>query len=529
MDRMDKSKGLSYFLENFGMPDDTDTDHIVFILPDQLNIGVWPEWVRSRKPPLLFIESAEEYGRLPYHKKRLTYLISSQRHFAVECDRTGFPVWYTATRGGYPEVLQRLLAEHDAVEIIYMKPSEWDTREELRALKDTCPSKVKEIENLFFLADPDSWTERVADGYRMEYFYREMRRETGYLMNGEEPEGGDWNYDKQNREPLPDDCHVPDVSGIDPDNITVEVMKEVEENYPEHFGELREFSYAVTREEALNLMHEFIDDRLAYFGPYEDAMAVGESILFHSVLSPYLNNGLLVPSEICDAAVEAYRAGKVPINSVEGLIRQIIGWREYVRIYYEAMMPDVRDANHFDFDHPLPAMFWNGKTDMNCMKQCLNPVIREGYSHHIQRLMVLSNFSNLSKSDPRELNRWFRLAYVDAHEWVVLPNVLGMSTYADGGVLASKPYISSGNYINKMSDYCSSCAYDIHKKEGEGACPFNYLYWNFVDEQRETLNESGRINFMVNMYDKKPDNQKSAIQSSSKSFLSKLQRYNSEY
>jgi len=525
---MGKTKGLPYFIEKFLKPDDTDADHVVFILPDQLNLGVWPEWVRNRKPPLLFIESEEENGRLPYHKKRLTYLISSQRHFAMECDRQGYPVWYLATRGRYVDILQQLLAENDSMEITYMKPTEWDTREELRAIKDDFSKQLKEIDNRFFMADPDSWTDKVADGYRLEYFYREMRRETGYLMNGEEPEGGEWNYDKHNREPLPDDCRVPEVTGIDPDDITDEVMKEVEENYPDHFGEIKEFRYAVTRDQALELMHEFIDDRLANFGPYEDAMTEGEPVLFHSALSPYLNNGLLVPTEICEAAVEAYRAGKAPINSVEGLIRQIIGWREYVRIYYEAMMPGGRNANHFDFEHPLPAMFWNGKTDMNCMKQCLQPVIQDGYSHHIQRLMVLSNFSNLSKSDPRELNRWFRLAYVDAHEWVVLPNVLGMSTYADGGVLASKPYISSGNYINKMSDYCDSCAYDIDKKDGEKACPFNYLYWNFVNEQRETLNESGRINFMVNMYDKKPDDQKRAIQSSTENFLSNLERYNPE-
>lgn len=237
-----------------------------------------------------------------------------------------------------------------------------------------------------------------------------------------------------------------------------------------------------------------------------------------------LNNGLLLPGEVCETALQAYKQGKVRLNSVEGFIRQIIGWREFVRIYYEAMMPDVREANYFDFDRGLPEIYWSGETKMQCMNECLRPVIKDGYSHHIPRLMVLSNFSNLTETDPRELNRWFWLAYVDAYEWVVLPNVLGMSTFADGGVLASKPYVAGGNYINKMSNYCSSCAYNQKEKYGETACPFNYLYWNFIDQQRDTFLENGRANFMVNMFDKKSEEERKGIRESSLKFIEELNR-----
>ena len=348
-------------------------------------------------------------------------------------------------------------------------------------------------------------------------------------MDGDNPEGGDWNYDDQNRESLPKGHPVPDVPAIEPDGITKEVMEMVEEYFPDHFGKISHFPYAVTREQALELLENFIEHRLDEFGPYEDALKTGDHKLFHSQLSFYLNNGLLLPAEVCEKAVTAYEEGNARLNSVEGFIRQIIGWREYIRIYYEAMMPDVRNANHFGFKEKLPEMYWTGETKMKCMEESIRPVIEEAYSHHIQRLMILSNFSNLTETDPRELNRWFWFAYADAYEWVELPNVLGMSTFADGGVLASKPYVSSGNYINKMSDYCKNCEYSVTKKTGEKACPFNYLYWNFVDKQRETFNDSGRVNFMVNMYDnKKSDEDKEAVKKSSELFLKKLKRYDDE-
>lgn len=502
-----------------------DFDQAIFVLNDQLNLSVWPSWVREEKPLLIFAESKAKTESLPYHKKKLVYVLSSMRHFAIECFEAGYPIYYQSTDQHIDNGLIKMLKDHQELSLTYMAPSEWNSRKRLRNVKKYYKERVKEIPNAFFFADPDKWEQNIEPGYNMEYFYREMRRKTGYLMNNDEPAGGKWNYDEDNRESLPKDYAVPEVTSFDPDAITREVIHLVANRYEDHFGQLKGFQYAVSREQALLLLDEFIEERLADFGPYEDAMATDEAMLFHTALSLYLNNGMLLPWEICERVIEAYEDGKAPINSVEGLIRQILGWREYVRIYYEAMMPDVRDANFMDFEGKLPELFWTADTKMHCMQQSLKPVIEQGYSHHIQRLMVLSNFSNLTKTDPRELNKWFWLAYVDAYEWVVLPNVLGMSTFADGGVLASKPYVSSGNYINKMSNYCSSCEYSVTKKTGESACPFNYLYWNFVDEQREAFEVSGRNSFMVNMYDKKSDKGKKAIKESTVDFLNQLVRY----
>lgn len=505
-------------------PDLNSHQKAVFILHDQLNLAAWPEWIKQEKPLLIFIESKQKGESLPYHKQKLTYVLSSMRHFAIECADTGFDVLYYSTKGLYDDGLREILNEFEG-RLTFMIPSDWDSRERLRSIKENFEDRVKEIPNSFFLADVDRRKDSIGPGYRMEFFYRKMRKQTGYLMDGDDPEGGEWNYDENNRESLPKDHPLPEIPTFEPDNITQEVMELVEKNFSDHFGKLDRFGYAVTREQALSLLDDFIENRLDEFGPYEDALKTGNHTLFHSQLSVYLNNGLLLPEEVCEKALEAYKKGEARLNSVEGFIRQIIGWREFIRIYYEAMMPEVREANHFGFTEKLPSMYWTGETKMKCMEESLKPVIEEGYSHHIQRLMVLSNFSNLTETDPRELNRWFWFAYVDAYEWVELPNVLGMSTFADGGVLASKPYVSSGNYINKMSDYCKHCDYSISKKTGEDACPFNYLYWNFVDKQRETFNDSGRVNFMVNMFDnKKSDEEKKAILDSTKNFLSKLER-----
>lgn len=502
----------------------------IFILHDQLNLQAWPEWVRSKKPLLIFMESAEKGREIPHHKSKAVYVLSSMRHFALECYEEGFPVCYHSTPAHFDTGLSEVMGTmNENSRVWYMTPSEWDSRERLRQLAATFPERLKEIPNGFFLADAETWKPKIKPGYRMEFFYREMRRQSGYLMEGEEPAGGSWNYDEQNREKLPKEITLPEIEKIEPDAVTREVMEMIESCFPDSFGSLDHFSYAVTRNQALKLLDQFIQERLDLFGPYEDALRTGNSELFHSQLSVYLNNGLLLPLEVCDRAEEAWRMGRVRLNSVEGFIRQIIGWREFIRIYYEAMMPGVRESNHFGFTESLPELYWSGETGMNCLKESLKPVLHQGYAHHIQRLMILSNFSNLTETDPGELNRWFWIAFADAYEWVELPNVLGMSTYADGGVLASKPYVSGGNYIHKMGDYCKTCSYKVNKKTGTDACPFNYLYWNFVDRQRETFNESGRVHFMVNMFDKKKtEEEKEAIRNSSRVFLEGLKRSEKE-
>lgn len=502
----------------------SDHKKAVLILHDQLNLDAWPDWVKEEKPVLIFMENKAKGESLPYHKKKLIYLLSAMRHFALECFEEGFPVLYYSTKKHFDGGLKELIDSNGNLELTYMKPSEWDTREKLRLVKSDFENQISEINNGFFIADESNYVDKINSGFRMEYFYRDMRRKTGYLMDGDRPEGGEWNYDDQNRKKLPKRINIPKRASTEPDEITREVTDLVEDQFSNHFGDSKDFEYAVTRKQALYRLNEFIDNCLDEFGPYEDAMATGESLLFHSNLSMYLNNGLLLPKEVCDKAQEAYNDGKVRLNSVEGFIRQIIGWREFVRIYYEAMMPDVRDVNHFEFEKSLPEIYWTGDSEMHCMNECLKPVIKDGYSHHIPRLMILSNFSNLTETDPRELNKWFWFAYVDAYEWVVLPNVLGMSTFADGGILASKPYVAGGNYINKMSNYCKNCTYSVKEKTGETACPFNYLYWNFISEQRETFSENGRSNFMVNMFEKKSEEEKEAIKESSKRFIGSLKR-----
>ncbi len=499
-------------------------ERALFILHDQLNLSAWPDKYKDGNTVLIFMESAKKGGEIPHHKQKAVYVVSSMRHFAIQCHENGFPVFYHSTKGHFDDGLEELFGDFKG-ELIYMKPSEWDTRERLRSLSSKYESRMIEIDNSFFMADPEKWKGKIAPGYRLEYFYREIRRQTGYLMDGDEPEGGDWNYDEKNRKPATEDLNLPGIPEFSPDEITLEVMDMIEEIFPESFGRLDHFKYAVTRKQALTLLDDFVSNRLACFGPYEDALLAGNHTLYHSQLSIYMNNGLLLPAEVCEKAIDAYRnRNDIPINSIEGFIRQVIGWREFIRIYYEAMMPDVRNANHFGFEKKLPRMYWTGETGLKCMQEALKPVIDVGYAHHIQRLMILSNFSNLTETDPGELNRWFWFAFTDAYEWVELPNVLGMSTFADGGVLASKPYVSSGNYINKMSNYCKSCKYSVTKKTGKQACPFNYLYWNFVNNQRDTLEKTGRSNFILTNYEKKGVNEKKAITSSSVNFLGSLER-----
>lgn len=528
------SRSSKAVFENHLKNDDPGSyEHAFLVIGDQLNMSVFPDEVIRKKPLILFTESYGQAREHPYHKKKLVFQFACQRHFAVECANAGFPVCYLTglERGDErgddhcEERIRKFLDEYPALNVAWMQPAEWDTRKRLETLHNDAPGRTRILENPFFLATPGEWTGRIRDGYRMEYFYREMRKKTGYLMDGEHPEGGEWNYDKQNREKLPEGYPVPEIPACEPDDITREVIEWVSTSFADHFGETDGFDLAVTRNQALDQADHFFKKRLKDFGPYEDAMATGKPALFHSVLSVYMNNGLLLPGELCDRAEAAYRKGEVPLNSAEGYIRQIIGWREYIRVYYEAMMPDVRKVNAFGFKGKLPRFFWDADTRMNCVSEAVGHVIKTGYSHHIQRLMVLSNISNLTETDPRELNEWFGYAYVDAWEWVVLPNVLGMATFADGGVLASKPYVSGGNYINKMGDYCRDCSYSISKKEGEGACPFNYLYWNFVNNQRDAFTENGRVSFMVNTWEKFDPDKKDAITQSSRRFIDELPRY----
>jgi deoxyribodipyrimidine photolyase-related protein len=471
------------------------------------------------------VESFAYATAIPHHQQKLAYILSSQRHFAIECCQHGFEVISLCATGYHAQALGNFLEQYPQLKLSYMTPAEWDTRQSMHQVLADFSERIVEIENNFFIAPLDKFKSKIRKGYRLETFYREMRKQTGYLIEGGKPVGGKWNYDKDNRKSLPKNIHIPEINEVSPDQITQEVIDSIRTFFSDNFGKIEQFNYAVSRMQALELTHQFMEERLPNFGPYEDAIHVGKPFLFHSVLSAYLNNGLLLPQELCEMAIAAYRSGKAPLNSVEGFVRQIIGWREFIRVYYEAMMPEVRTNNHFKFTYDLPQLYWDASTDLSCLKDAVNNVINYAFSHHIQRLMVLSNFSNLTFTNPSQLNQWFWGAYIDAYEWVELPNVLGMSTFADGGILASKPYVSGGNYINKMSNCCRQCKYDVKQKTGEHACPFNYLYWNFVDVHREDFKENGRISLMTNMFDGKPEEERLAIKASAHAFISQLKRY----
>ncbi|NJK33551.1 MAG: cryptochrome/photolyase family protein [Oscillatoriales cyanobacterium SM2_2_1] len=504
------------------LPDPATFEAVFFILYDQLDLTILP-------PPhprllLIVVESLAYATALPHHQKKLTLILSAQRHWAIAATKAGYAVLPLFTLGTHAQGIAEFLTPYPHLSLTYFTPSEWDVRQQMRSLLQTLPNSITECPNPLFIAEPKAFVDKISKGYRLETFYRDLRRSTGYLMDGAKPVGGQWNYDKDNRKSLPPRQPIPPLPSMDPDVITQEVMHLVATYLPHHFGSTDGFGYAVTRSQALELADYFFQERLPLFGAYEDAMKWGEPFLFHSVLSPYLNLGLLSPRELCQRAIAAYENGSAPLNSVEGFLRQILGWREFIRVYYEAQMPTVRTANHFGFSHPLPTAYWTAQSDLRCLQDALQNVLHYGYSHHIQRLMVLSNFSNLTFTNPLELNHWFWLAYIDAHEWVELPNVLGMATYADGGILASKPYVSGGNYIHKMGNYCQSCSYQIKEKTGDRACPFNYLYWNFVDRHRQAFDENGRVSLMTRKFDEKTPAEQQAIRNSAEKFITNLPR-----
>jgi deoxyribodipyrimidine photolyase-related protein len=341
-------------------------------------------------------------------------------------------------------------------------------------------------------------------------------------MHDGKPIGGQWNFDAENRKQPPQNLTIPETYNTSPDAITQAVIKLVDSQFADHFGDSLPFHFATTRRQALRALKKFIDERLLHFGDYQDAMIEGEAWMYHSHIGLYINCGLLLPLECIESAESAYHHGLAPLNAVEGFIRQILGWREYVRGIYWLKMPGYAKENFFKAKRKLPAFYWTGETEMNCLKQCVQETRKNAYAHHIQRLMVLGNFALLAGIDPTYVNEWYLLVYADAYEWVELPNVTGMMLFADGGILASKPYAAGGSYIDKMSTYCQNCSYNVKKKTGQTACPFNYLYWDFLIRNRKLLAHNPRIGMMYKTYDRMSEEKKKAIRTDSKLFLDQL-------
>ncbi len=503
---------------------------LVLILGDQLSAHISSLAAADKSDSIvLMCEVAEETTYVRHHQKKIAFIFSAMRHFAAELADAGWRVDYVrlddaGNTGSFTGEVERAIARHGAGRIIVTEPGEWRLLEIMRGWQRAFGVPVDLRPDTRFVCSReefDGWAQGRKQ-LRMEFFYREMRRKTGLLMNGDKPEGGQWNYDAENRKPAGASLFMPEVSRFEPDVMTREVLALVERRFGNHFGDLQPFWFAVTRADAERAFVHFLKTALPSFGDYQDAMLSGERFLYHSVCSLYLNAGLLDPLDLCRQVENEYRAGRAPLNAAEGFIRQIIGWREYVRGIYWLKMPGYVRENFFGNTRPLPEFYWTGETDMACLREAITQTKEEAYAHHIQRLMVTGNFAMLAGINPHEVHEWYLAVYADAYEWVELPNTLGMSQFADGGLLGSKPYAASGNYINKMSDYCRGCRYSVAEKVGERACPFNYLYWDFLMRNRTRLQGNQRLGPIYRTLDKMSPDAKSNIEASAKKFLASL-------
>lgn len=450
---------------------------------------------------VLMVEAVEECTHVPHHQRKIAFFLAAMRHFSAELETRGLRVDYRRldapdAQPSFGEALAAAVARHRPERVVVTEPGEWRVLAAAKRWQDRLGVPVEIRLDTRFLCSIAEF-QRWAGGrkqLRMEYFYRDMRRRHRLLLDGAgEPVGGQWNYDADNREPLPKGLIPPDPPTFAPDAVTRDVLALVAGRFGGHFGRLDGFAMAVTRADAEALLDHFLEHRLPLFGRYQDAMKQGEPFLYHSLISAALNVGLLDPLAVCRRAEEAYLAGAAPLNSVEGFIRQILGWREYVRGVYWTFMPGYAARNALGAHRPLPRFYWTGETDMNCLRQVVTETRDHAHAHHIQRLMVTGNFALLAGVDPAAVNAWYLVVYADAVEWAQLPNTHGMALFADGGLLGSKPYAASGKYIERMSDYCGRCRFTPKRQVGPDACPFNALYWDFIARTRERLAGNARM------------------------------------
>lgn len=499
---------------------------LVLVLGDQLTetLSALAQADKARDT-VVMAEVADEAAYVRHHPKKIALIFAAMRKFAHALEQDGWKVVYTQlddtdNAGSIVGELLRRAAQTGASEVLATEPGEWRLIDKLKY----APLKVHLLPDDRFLAthaEFEAWAEG-RKALRMEYFYREMRRKTGLLMEGDQPAGGKWNFDHDNRKAAPEDVTVDGPLRFDPDATTREVLELVQARFGDNFGALEPFWFATTRAEALQALDHFIANALPRFGDYQDAMLNENEFLYHAILSPYLNIGLLNVTEICEAAADAYAAGHAPINAAEGFIRQIIGWREYVRGIYFLEGPDYTARNILGHDRDLPWFYWGGETRMNCVAKAVGQTRTQAYAHHIQRLMVTGNFALLAGVDPAQVHEWYLAVYADAFEWVEAPNTIGMSQFADGGVIASKPYVSSGAYINRMSDHCKSCHYSVSAKTGDTACPFNLLYWHFLDRHRDRFSNNPRMGNMYRTWDRMDADKRKTVLAEGDALLARL-------
>ena len=493
---------------------------LILILGDQLDIqSAAFDDIHPRSDRVWMAEVAEESTKVWNSKVRIAMFISAMRHFRDDLRARGWCLDYHEMGGheSFTDALRHSVAVHKPTSLVMVHAGEWSVQSEIEKVAQKMGIPLEVREDRHFICSSETFV-RHAQGrkqLRMEFFYREMRQSTGCLMENGKPIGGQWNFDHDNRGAFGKEgpgLRIPPRQ-FPPDAITREVIAMVNDRFKGHPGELEKFDWPVTAEEARTALADFIDHRLADFGQYQDAMWDGEPWLYHSRLSAAMNLKLLDPREVIAAAEKAYHAGLAPLASAEGFIRQILGWREYVRGIYWLYMPEYLERNVMQAYEPLPGFYWTGETEMKCLRDAITQTLRYGYAHHIQRLMVTGLYALLLGVHPRKVHEWYLAVYVDAVEWVELPNTLGMSQYADGGVMASKPYIASGKYIQRMSNHCAGCRFDPAQSTGPEACPFTTLYWDYLIQHEPALRKNQRMAMQVRNLARMNDSQREAIQS----------------
>lgn len=505
---------------------------LCLVLGDQLSMSLSSiQSINKKNDVILMAEVMDEATYVKHHKQKIIFVFSAMRHFAQELQQQGYTVHYTKldakhnTGSLYGEV-NRHVKTKKITEIVVTEAGEYRLTSDMQAWHQRLNLPVQILEDDRFIASHDEF-KHWAKGRKeliMEYFYREMRKKTGLLMNNGKPEGDQWNLDKQNRKPPKKSLQIAPHLSFKPDKITQEVIELVKQHFSNHFGDADSFQFATTRTEALEALEHFCHQKLHHFGDYQDAMLSDEPFMFHSILSPYINAGLLLPHETCQRVMQEYTAKRAPLNAVEGFIRQIIGWREYIRGIYWLHMPEYIKKNALGTQRNLPNFYWNADTPMHCVSQVVNMTQQYAYSHHIQRLMVTGNFALLAGLNVHQVHEWYLAVYADAYEWVELPNTLGMSLFGDGGIVGTKPYISSGAYINRMSNFCQNCKYNVKKRTGEDACPFNFLYWDFLMRHEQKFKSNRRMSLAYRNLERLDKAERAKINAQAKKFLNALNK-----
>ncbi len=507
------------------------TRALVVILGDQLSTGLASlKGADPARDVVVMGEPVADITHANHHKKSIVLILSAMRRFADDLRAAGWTVDYQRLEDkGAPATFSDMVAaavkRRKPSKIMLVEPGDWTVLEEAKSWSDRLRLPVDILEDDRFIASHaefDAWA-MGKKALRMEFFYRDMRRKTGLLMEEGEPAGGQWNFDHDNRKPAKGGAQFSGPLRFKPDETTRAVIDLVNDRFTEHFGRAEPFWFATTAAEAEKALAHFIRTGLAGFGDTQDAMLADERFLNHAVLSIYMNIGLLDPIDVCRRAEDAWRRGKAPLNAVEGFIRQIIGWREFIRGVYWREGPDYVRRNALGASRKLPWYYWSGDTKMACVRAVVTQTQEEAYAHHIQRLMVTGTFALIAGVDPYEVHRWYQAVYADAFDWVEVPNVIGMSQFADGGLLASKPYAASGAYINRMSDYCGGCRYKVAKKTEDDACPFNALYWDFIARHEKRFEGNPRMATIYASWRKTAPAQKAALRKKAAALLENLE------